>query len=183
MSLREQLLKAGLVSAEQVKKAETEVRKQTHQVKKDKTVAAAEAARQQEKQQWLAAEAERKRERDRQLNLEREAERKRREQAARAQQLLDSNRLNRPEAEIRYNFPHKDRYKFVRVTEEQQRQLARGQLAIARNPKDKYDFPLVSRETALKLAELSPDLVLLLYPEGSGNEADEWDWGAEEPAS
>jgi len=104
MSLRDELLKAGLVSADKAKKLESDTRNQEHQRKKSKALSAEEAARQAEARQRAEAEAARKREQDRQLNQKREAEKQRREQAARAHQLIDSHRLNDPKAEIFYNF-------------------------------------------------------------------------------
>ena len=94
MSLRDELLKAGLASADKAKKLDSDARKQDHQRKKDKALAAEVAARQAEVRRQLEAEAAGKREADRRLNLEREAEKQRREQAIRARQLIDSHRLH-----------------------------------------------------------------------------------------
>jgi hypothetical protein len=174
MSLQEQLLKAGLVSAEKAKKLESESRKQAHQIRKNKTVA--EAARQEEERHRLETEAARKREHDRQLNREREAQKKLKEDMARARQLIDSRRLNAADADIPYNFVLDGRYiRSVRVTREQQRQLAMGRIGIVRNFDDEYDFPLIPRETALKLAELVPAGLLVLHPERNSSEAEEED--------
>jgi len=48
MSLRDELLKAGLVSADKIKQLESDARNQQHQRKKNKTLAAEETARQAE---------------------------------------------------------------------------------------------------------------------------------------
>ena len=104
MSLQEQLLKAGLVSPENLKKQEKETRRRLHESKKDKAVAAAEANRKAEEQRCLEQELARKRDYDRQLNLEREAQKKLKEEKARARQLIDSHRLNDAAAEISYNY-------------------------------------------------------------------------------
>ena len=176
MSLQEQLLKAGLVSAEKAKKLESESRKQAHQTRKNKTVAVAEAARQEEERHRLEAEAVRKRAHDRQLNREREAQKKLKEDMARARQLIDSRRLNAADADIPYNFVLDGRYiRSVRVTREQQRQLAMGRIGIVCNFDDEYDFPLLPRETALKLAELVPTGLLVLHPERNSSEIEEED--------
>ena len=45
MSLRDELLKAGLVSADKIKQLESDTRNQQHQRKKSKTLAAEETAR------------------------------------------------------------------------------------------------------------------------------------------
>jgi uncharacterized protein YaiL (DUF2058 family) len=174
MSLQEQLLKAGLVSAEKAKKLESESRKQSHQARKNKTVAVAEAALQEEEKRRLEAEAARKREHDRQLNREREAQKKLKADMARARQLIEGRRLNAADANIPYNFLVDGRYiRSVRVTREQQRQLAMGRIGIVRNFDDEYDFLLVPRETALILAELVTAGLLLLHPEKSSLEVEE----------
>ena len=179
MSLRDQLLKAGLVSQEKANKVEADSRKQAHKTKKDKATSAAEAARQAQAKRSREAEAERKRERDRQLNQEREAQKKRKEQAARARQLIESNRLNEAEAEIRYNFVVDGRYiRSVRVTRQQQKHLAMGRIGIARNADNEYDFSLIPREAALKLAEFHPEDLLLLYPESDSADEEIDDWNA-----
>lgn len=175
MSLRDELLKAGLVSADKAKKLDSEGRKQDHQRKKNQALAAEEAARQAEARQRAEAEAARKRAQDRQLNQQREAEKQRREQMARARQLIDGHRLNDPQAEIPYNFQDGHAIRSIRVTPSQRKALALGRLAIVRGDRNQFDFALLSREIALKLAEFMPERVLLLHPENSGDELeDEW---------
>ena len=174
MSLRDELLKAGLASADQAKKLDTDARKHDHQRKKNKALAMEEAARQAESRRQAEAEAANKRERDRQLNLAREAEKQRRERAARAQQLIDSHRLNNPEAEILYNFLDSDGrwIRAIRVLPPQRKGLAMGRLAIVRGDRHEFDFPLVPRQIALKLAEFIPERILLLHPESDGCETE-----------
>ena len=166
MSLQEQLLKAGLVSAGDLKKQEQEARKRFHESKKDKAIATAKANRKAEEQRHLEQELARKRDHDRQLNREREAQKKLREERARARQLIASHRLNDSAADIPYNFMDGSYIRFVRVTPQQQIQLAKGRLGIVRSFDSDYDFPLVPRETALKLADSFSDRVLLLNPKG-----------------
>lgn len=173
MSLREQMLKAGLVSETQAKKAETEARQKSHKIKKNKTAAAAEAARKAAEAQQRKAAAERQQARDRQLNQERENQKKRREAAARVRQLIASHRVNDPNGEVLYNFlVTKKTIDYVRVTSQQQRLLALGRIAIARNPDNSFDFPLLPREIAAKLAESDPDSILSLHPETDHIEPD-----------
>ncbi len=173
MSLRDELLKAGLVSADKAKKLGSDTRKQDYQRKKSKAPAE-EAAQQAEMRRQAEVEATRKRERDRQLNLEREAEKRRREHSARARQLIDSHRLNHPEAEILYNFLDSDGHwiRAIRVLPPQRQGLATGRLAVVRGDRHEFDFPLVPRDAALKLAEFAPERVLLLHPESDGSESD-----------
>ena len=178
MSLRDELLKAGLVSADKIKQLESDARNQQHQRKKNKTLAAEETVRQAEARRRAEAGAARKREQDRQLSQKREAEKQRREEAARARQLIDGHRLNEPEAEHRYNFQDGRFVRSIRVTVAQRKALALGRLAIVQGDRNEFDFALIPRETALKLAEFVPERVLLLYPESNGDETeDEWgDW-------
>ena len=173
MSLQEQLLKAGLVSAENLKKQEKEARKRLHESKKDKAVAAAEANRKAEEQRRREQELARKRDYDQQLNREREAQRKFKEEKTQARQLIASHRLNDAAAEIPYNFIDGSFIRFVRVTPQQQIQLAKGRLGIVRSFESNYDFPLVPRETALKFADRFPESILLLYPESDSRDCQE----------
>lgn len=167
MSLRDELLKAGLVSVDKAKKQASDTRKQDHQRKKSKVLAAEEAARQAEARRQVEAEAARKRERDRQLNLEREAEKHHRELVARAHQLIGSHRLNESDAEIPYNFLDSDGHwiRVIRVTPAQRKGLAMGQLSIVRGDRHEFDFALTPREIAAKLREFIPERVLVLHAE------------------
>ncbi|MGB2682246.1 MAG: DUF2058 family protein [Candidatus Competibacter sp.] len=176
MSLRDELLKAGLVPSDQAKKLDSETRKHGHQLKKNKTLAAEDAARQADARRHAEAEAARKREQDRQLNQKREAEKQRRERAARVRQLIDSHRLNEPDADLPYNFQDGRLIRSIRVTLPQRKALAMGRMAILRGDRGEFDFPLVLRDIALKVADILSERVVLLYPESSGDEAEE-EWG------
>ena len=175
MSLRDELLKAGLVSADKAKKLDSDSRKQDHQRKKNQTLAAEAAAQQAEIRRQAEMEAVRKREQDRRLNLECEAEKKQRELIARARQLIDSHRLNDPQAEIFYNFLDSDGHwiRAIRVTPSQRKALAMGRLAILRGDRDEFDFSLAPREIAMKLEEFAPGRVMVLHPESDGSDAGE----------
>ena len=182
MSLREQLLKAGLVSEDQVKKVESEAKKKTHEGKKNKALGAQQAAKKAEKKRQQQAAQAQKRKQDKQLNQQRDAVKRRRENAVRIRQLIASNRLNDAEAELRYNFQSGKNVRSLRVTEQQKQQLAMGWLGIVRNPQDEFDFPLVDRETAEKLAAIDPKLVVVLYDKVDRLDDDD-DWGDWESGS
>ena len=174
MTLRDELLKAGLVSREKADRVETQTRKREHQLKKDKAAAAAEAARRAEEERRLEREREKKQERDRQLNQEREASRRRKEAEARVGQLIEAHRLNDAEAEIKYNVLIDRLYiRYVLVTQRQQRLLALGEIGVVRNPAKDQDLILVDRTTALKLAEIFPENVAVLHPKDGGVTVDE----------
>lgn len=176
MSLRDELLKAGLVPSDKARKLDSETRKREHEVKKNKALSAEQMARQAEARRQAEAEAAHKREQDRQLNLKREAEKQRRERTARARQLIDSHRLNDPAAEFPYNFQEGRFIRSIRVTSAQRKALAMGRIGIVRGDRSQYDFSLAPREIAVKLSEFAPERVLLLYEESSGDEAED-DWG------
>lgn len=177
MSLRDQLLKAGLVTEDQVKKVESSGKKQRHQQKKNRKLGAEQAAKKAAQRQQEQAEQQAKKARDRRLNAERDAVRRRRENAARIRQLIRQHRGNDPRAVTPYHFTAGRVVRRVRVTDAQQRDLACGRLGIVRNPQDEFDFPIVPRKTAQALAEIDPALVLLLLDETAGPAPeDDWDW-------
>lgn len=178
MSLREQLLKAGLVSKEKAREVEVEARRQSHRVKKDKEAAAAEAARKAEEKRLAESEEQHKKEHDRQLNLEQSARKKTRELSARINQVIDSNRLNEMDADIRYNFLADDhRIQCVRVTPQQQKLLAAGRIGIVRNIySSNTSFSLLPRSTVLRLQEICQECIVLLYPEEDLQQSDQFDW-------
>lgn len=177
MSLRDQLLKAGLVSEEKVKAFESGKKSGDHRAKKDRQMAAAKKAETQAARQALEAEAARKRARDRELNDARRARLKQREDAARAHQLMDTHRVTVPPAsEQRYNFQQGKYIRSIRVGEEQQRLLAAGRLGIIRNDRNRFDYPIVPRDIALKLQAIHPSWVLCLHDEGDPDADPFADW-------
>ncbi|PWV65911.1 DUF2058 family protein [Plasticicumulans acidivorans] len=174
MSLRDQFLKAGLVTADAVKKAETEKRKQQHQSTKQS--AKGKQAGPSEEQRQRQAEQEAKRQRDRELNARKEAERKRQADLARAKQIIEANRQNDPQAEDRYNFQEGRFVRSVRVTDAQRRLIAMGKLGVARMDARGFDFVLIPREAALKVQEICPERLSLLFEECDSLEDDDWGW-------
>lgn len=176
MSLRDQLLKAGLVSADAVQKAEKDRKQQQHRQTKQ-TPPAQRDAQKAEAERQRQAEAEARRQRDRELNAQREAGKQRQADLARARQIVDAHRLNDPKAEDRYNFPDGRFVRSVRVTAAQRRQIALGQIGIVRMDAKSFDFALVPRAEALKVQAIVPERLALLYEESDGLEEDDWgDW-------
>jgi len=147
-SLRDQLLKAGLVNQQQVKKAEHEKRK-TKAPQQDAKAGAAAAA-----QQAQAAKAER----DRELNRQRQEEAERKATAAQIKQIIEANRLEKTDGEIPYNFVDGNKVKRLYVSKELHEQLVRGKLAIA---KLAGRHELVPLDAAEKIAERDPKRVIL----------------------
>ncbi len=154
-SLREQLLKAGLVSREQARKADQSRRQQN---RKARQAAGGKSARRVEKS-VATREAEARRqaqaERDRALNRSREEQRQRKALNARLKQIVKAESQNHAEADVRHYFPSGARLRYLYVTAEQQPLLASGRLAIVRLHGRHH---LVSAEAAEKLTALDPEL-------------------------
>jgi len=175
MSMRDQLLKAGLVDADKVKKTESEKRKKGHKLKKDKHLAASEAQRQAAEHERLAREAEAKRERDRELNRQREAEKRERERAATVRQMLKDHGHRPGEGEALYNFVEERWIRSLRTSDAEHRQLSRGQLAIVKGERN-FEYLLMARASAEKLAELAPERILMLQAPGGEAPAEDDPW-------
>lgn len=122
-SLRDQLLKSGLVDEQSVKKTRSSKRKKRRRGETDaEQAAASDAAAQREAD---------RRARDRTLNARRQEERRQHEaeQAAR-QKVLDAQ--IRHDGDERFQFSHNGRIRPIHVSAAQRRDLAAGRLAIAR---------------------------------------------------
>lgn len=120
MSLKDQLMKAGLANAKKARRAEHEKRVQA----RDPNAPTAQDLA----QQTLAEKAER----DRELNRLRDAEQAQRALAAQVRQLIEAHRIERKGGDISYQFTDQRKIKKLYVTSAQQDQLARGQIAIVR---------------------------------------------------
>lgn len=143
-SLRDQLLKAGVVNKQQVKKA-------AHEKRKGKAAPAPDAGAAQRAQ---AAKAEH----DRELNRRRQEEAERKANAAAIRQLIESNRIERSEGEIPYNFTDGSKIRRIHVTPEIHAQLVKGTLCLA---KLGGRHELVRPEVAEKIRARDPARVIL----------------------
>jgi len=180
--LRSQLLKAGLVSEDQVRKAEKGKFKERRGSRSTKD--ASKAQREADRRRAELEEAKRE-DRERQRRVHEERERKVREQAARERQLelaaeeargviKESAIALDPEATVRYSYAPSGRsVKTILVTAEQQRQLGAGQLGIVRPHANLEQLVLLPREAALRLRECAPEKLLLLHEPDDG--PDEFD--------
>ncbi|MCP4701403.1 MAG: DUF2058 domain-containing protein [Gammaproteobacteria bacterium] len=174
-SLRDQLLKAGLVSGQKARQTENDVKRKTHQSaknkkKKQKSGAAKPAGADSQVSRAEKAYAE-KLARDRALNLERDAERAKKAQRAEVRELITRNQVNDPDGEFAYNFVGGKHIKHVYVNEEQKGLLSRGHLAVARWEGKHY---LIPRDTAEKIQARIPKAVVHLN-ENKKQEADKDD--------
>ncbi len=159
MSIRDQLLKAGLVSKDKAKAAEQERRKTQHDQHKNKAAKAAAAA----EAAQLAEEAAAQRARDQALAQARLEERQAREVQLQVEQILLRQRVNDARAEELYFYPWDAQWiRRVRVTAAQRRLLACGRLGLVRH-EDPFDCVIVTRETVLRVQALKPEWVLVLH--------------------
>lgn len=120
MSLKDQLLKAGLTDAKKARKAE-------HEKRQDARNPQAESAQQLARQ----TQAE-KAERDRALNLAQQEEKQRKAIAAQIRQLIEQHRIEHKGGDVAYQFTDEKKIKKLYVKREQQDQLVRGQIGIVR---------------------------------------------------
>lgn len=147
-ALQEQLLKAGL--AKKSKAAEA-AREQEKARRGEAPSAAAEIQREAERAR------EEKVERDRALAAERNAEARAKALRAQARQIIQDKQVPRA-GESEYRFPVDGAIRTLRVDELQRRQLANGQLVIARLDEG---FVLLPRAAGEKLRERAPDWIVL----------------------
>lgn len=145
--LQDQLLKAGLVKADQLRKVAKEKR---HTQRSKAPDVAAEQAR-------LALQQ--KAEADRSRSRKQEAERDRKARAAQIQQLIETRRLSRRDGNSVFQFVDGGKIKKIAVREAQRNQLATGVLAVV-ILNEVYE--LVPAETAEKIAQRDPGRVIVL---------------------
>src|SRR5688572_21344743 len=156
MSLREQLLAAGLGNKKQARQAENQQKQQQHQQAKNKVL--------REEQEKRAAESRAKAQadkaaRDAELNRKRQENQDRKERWAQIKQLIEQHRLPKPESEEYFNFI--DRGKVRRITADHalREKLVAGTIMIARC-EGKYD--LVAPEIAERIRERDERAVVKL---------------------
>jgi uncharacterized protein YaiL (DUF2058 family) len=153
MSLREQLLAAGLVSKKQAKHSEQQQRQQHHQQAKGK--AAPDKERERAAQQAQAAKAAR----DQELNRQRQEAAERKERALQIKQLIAENKLPKLETDDYFNFIDRGKVRRMSVDAARRTQIVAGQLVIVRF-EGRYD--LVLPAIAERIRERDPRVVVSL---------------------
>ena len=124
---QEQLLKAGVVSKQQVQKVQQDKNKKKKQQrnKKEKVVDETRIKAQQV--------AEEKSRRDRELNKNKQEAARKKAISAEINQLITENRIPRDEScETVYNFEHNKKVKRIYINEDMKQQVIKGKLGIAR---------------------------------------------------
>jgi uncharacterized protein len=148
MSLREQLLAAGLGTKKQAKQAE----RQQHEQAKNK---AAEAERQKRAAEAQAAKAAR----DQELNRKRQENAERKERWAQIKQLIEQHRLPKPETDEYFNFIDRGKVRRFPVDATLRERIVTGGVVIVRC-EGRYD--VVIPEIADKIREREPRAVISL---------------------
>lgn len=129
-SLQDQLLGIGVIDKKKAKKSQH----QKHQAnnKARKAVKSGKKVAPQHDKQKLAQAQHEKQQRDLALNKQRDAERAKTALLAEVRDIVQQHSVAIPEdADTAYNFSHNNKIKKLYVSGEQQKQLTRGQLAIA----------------------------------------------------
>ena len=124
---QDQLLKAGVVTKQQVKKAQSasNKKKKAQRSKKEKVVDEGKLKAQQA--------AKEKAERDKALNQRKEDQAKQKALSVEIDQLITANLIKRDEAcDIIYNFEHRKKINRIYVNEEMKQRIINGKLGIAR---------------------------------------------------
>lgn len=128
LSLREQLLKAGLVSEQQVQRVERDQRQQQYQAPRGRKKPTGPTPQQIAAQKAAAEKAAR----DAELNRRKQEKLERRAKYAQIKQLVAAHQVPRVETEDFYNFQDGKQVRRIEVTPELREQLMAGQLAIVR---------------------------------------------------
>jgi uncharacterized protein YaiL (DUF2058 family) len=148
-SLRDQLLKAGLIDKKQVNEAERQLqrkerlaahnRPQSGSVEKRPALPAAKVAR------------------DQALNRKQQEKAERKARLAQVKQLVEQNRLPPAEGEPPFNFVDGSRIRHIPITAANRERLTRGEIVIVRH-EGRYD--LVPASIASRVGERDPSAVI-----------------------
>ncbi len=143
LSLQEQMLKAGLVNEKKLKKAKKGSKKSRTQAREAK-----EAVEQNKTAQ---------RERDVELNKQRSEEQLSKEIKAQVKQLIQMNKLDLRNGDIKYNFTDGTFVKSIYMDQETRDQLVKGGLSIARFGEG---YAVIPSPAANKIAERDSESII-----------------------
>ncbi|MCE5233426.1 MAG: DUF2058 family protein [Mizugakiibacter sp.] len=163
-SLRDQLLKSGLVKQLREEKQARREPRESREPRKP--------ARAQDMDLGKAYALRAQAEKQEQARLEREAAeraRERKERKRKLQALLDGKALNRSDAELLRHFSYGDKIRRVHVDAEQMRALNAGELGVVQQ---NGRYLIVARELALQAQAIAPEALALLAEPGAGGADD-----------
>lgn len=162
MSLREQLLAAGLGTKKQAKEAE----RQRHRDLKNKSARKAEHEKRMAEQRAAMAA------RDQELNRKRQENLERKERWAQIKQLIEEHRIAKPESDEYFNFIDREKVRRFPVDAALRERIVRGEVVIVRC-EGRYD--VVPPEIADRIREREPRAVISLQPKEPETPPDEND--------
>lgn len=180
MSLRDQLVKAGLVSKDRAKKAQKEKAKKLHQAHRDKNLKNELEAEKLRKEAERRAFDEAKKAMDLEKNQEIIAAQEKNRARSEMRDLIDRERVNKEKGETRFNFSHDGKkIRSVFVTDKQHKDLSDGKLMICRNDRDGFDYPVLPvtfKERIHRLEEKLGEKIFYYLSEAmtEGDAEDEW---------
>jgi len=155
LSLRDQLLQAGLVSEQQVKEAERQAQRKQYQGQKQQPRAQRDGPSPQE----IAAkkQAEAKAARDQELNRKQQEKAQRKALYAQIRELVSQNKIVRPDVEETYNFIDGGKVRRIRADAALRERVTRGEVMLVRC-EGRYE--LVPPDIAEKIRERDPRAVV-----------------------
>ncbi|NOQ94640.1 MAG: DUF2058 family protein [Methylophaga sp.] len=155
-SLADQLLNMGVVDKKKAKKSQHQKRKTEN--KNRKAVKSGKEVKTDAMQKQLDQAARDKQQRDLELNKQRDATQAQKALIAEVGQIVERHSIKIPkEAELAYNFSHNSTVKKLYITEQQQKELTQGYLAIA-VVGDNY--ALIPDKIAERIESRLPELVI-----------------------
>lgn len=161
---QEQLLKAGLVSKQQVQQVNKEKQKKKKQQKSKKPVADEAALRAQKAAQEKA-------QRDRELNEKKQQQARARAISAEINQLILDHMIKRDDScDLVYNFEHDRKVKRIYINQKMKQQLVDGTLALARIDGRYELIPLAAAE---KIKKRNEKRVIIFEPEDKRPDEDD----------
>jgi hypothetical protein len=168
MSLRDQLLQAGLVNEKQAREAE---RREQQQLQGRQRLPKAQRSAPSEQQLATREAQQAKATRDQQLNRQRQDKAERKARLAQARQLIEQNRLPKPECEQYYNFVDGNKIRRITADAALRERLARGEIAIVH-----YDagYEWVPAAVVARIRERDPRAVVaegVVSDSGHGDDA------------
>ncbi len=164
ISLRDQLLKAGLVNQKQAKQVSKEKQKEQRLVHKGQ--AQADDSQKRAAQEVLAEKVKR----DQELNRQQQEKVEQKARTAQVKQLIEASRLPKLTTEDYYNFVDDKKVKRISVNALVRNKLSSGSLAIVHHG---GGYEIIPREAALKIQERDPRRVVLLNTPTEAPDADD----------
>ena len=164
ISLRDQLLKAGLVNQKQAKQVSKEKQKEQRLVHKGQ--AQADDSQKRAAQEAMAEKARR----DQELNRQQQEKVEQKARAAQVKQLIEVSRLPKLTTEDYYNFVDDKKVKRISVNALVRNKLSSGSLAIVHHG---GGYEIIPREAALKIQERDPRRIVLLNTPTEAPDADD----------